>query len=343
MRGGSAATVLAAIILTLAACAPLEPRRAPDDRETTAQAPAEDKHDREPDRLEAPDEPSAPAPTASDQAEAADPETEVTPLPEPGAASGEDDETEASGASSADEPSKPETVEKRTPRPPTQPDQAPEKEETTQARAPASDRQRSELKGRIRLEGGDADVDEAVVYFVADSIEGSGAEAAPSEPAEIVTHDKSLSPTVLTVSRGTEVRFPNDDPILHNLFSVSSNNEFDLGIYGPGEAPSVRFEQPGAVNIYCNVHHDMHAHVLVIDTPWHTRAGADGRFSLTDLPAGEGELRVWHRQSETWSRPIRLPVDEPIEVSLEVTKPRLPQHRDKAGQPYNRRDRDPYR
>lgn len=105
----------------------------------------------------------------------------------------------------------------------------------------------------------------------------------------------------------------------------------------------MRLEQPGVVNIYCNVHHDMHAHVLVLDTPWRSQADAQGRFDLDGLPAGPGKLHVWHRQSERWSQALTLPLDGPLEISLPVTKPRLPPHRDKAGQSYTRRDRDPYR
>lgn len=199
------------------------------------------------------------------------------------------------------------------------------------------------LSGLVRLTGGSADASDAVVYFVPDDPSLMPALDSGSQAAEIVTRDKTLSPTVMAVPRGTEVRFPNEDPILHNLFSVSSENPFDLGVYGPGESPSVRLEQPGVVNIYCNVHHDMHAHVLVLDTPWRSQADAQGRFDLDGLPAGPGELHVWHRQSEHWSQALTLPLDGPLEISLPVTKPRLPPHRDKAGQSYTRRDRDPYR
>lgn len=342
MRGISA-TALIAIALALSACAPMEPRPAPDEREPSAPEPAGDTSGSEPTRPTRPEQPEqrpAPEPEAAKPDESTDQEPEVAP---PAETSGKGDESLAPAPANPPEQREPEPEPRTTEdQAPAQPDPAPG-EETAQARAAAAAPQRNDLDGRIRLVGGDADVDEAMVYFVSSSHGNPAAEAPTPDPAEIVTRDKELSPTVLTVSSGTEVRFPNDDPILHNLFSVSSSNEFDLGVYGPGESPSVRFEQPGAVNIYCNVHHDMHAHVLVVDTPWYTSADSDGRFSLTGLPAGEGELRIWHRQSEAWSRPIRLPVDEPIEVTLEVSKPRLPPHRDKTGQPYNRRDRDPYR
>jgi plastocyanin len=205
------------------------------------------------------------------------------------------------------------------------------------------ERNRLAISGRLMLSGGDAETSEAVVYFLPDAGAADRPQVQAREIREIVTRDKTLSPTVLAVSPGTQVRFPNDDPILHNLFSVSPENGFDLGVYGPGESPAVEFERPGVVNIYCNVHHDMHAHVLVVDTAWHTSPDSEGRFELAGLPPGPGVLHVWHRQSERWSRPIELPLAAPIDVTLPVTKPKLPPHRDKSGLPYNRRDRDPYR
>lgn len=249
------------------------------------------------------------------------------------------------------EDGEPEPVPEREPEPEPVPEPEPEREQepvptpAPEARpepAPPAETNMV-ISGRVRLTGGDAEAAEAVIYFVpAEGVpEGLGRET--GQAPEIVTRDKALSPTVLSVSPGTQVRFPNDDPILHNLFSVSPENDFDVGVYSPGESPTVEFENPGVVNIYCNVHHDMHAHVLVVDTPWRASPGADGRFELTGLPPGHGELHVWHRQSEAWSHSVELPLSAPIEVALPVTKPRLPPHRDKTGQPYNRRDRDPYR
>jgi plastocyanin len=261
---------------------------------------------------------SASQPPAPDKAPAADPRQ----TPEPGASDGD---AQAQGADQAADTPAPADSDG-----PAEPAASP---------APAA---RAQISGRVVLTGGDADADEAIVYFVPDTPGRQGEAAEGAAGARIVTRDKSLEPTVLTVSPGTEVHFPNEDPILHNLFSVSAGNDFDLGVYGPGESPSVRFDETGVVNIYCNVHHDMHAHVLVVDTPWRTRADADGRFRLTDLPSGEGELHIWHRQSKPWSRRVRLPASDSFNVRMEVTKPRLPPHRDKGGEPYNRRNRDPY-
>jgi plastocyanin len=328
-RGALPAIVVAiGLSALLAACAPATPR-----------APAEEPSPPEPVSAEPePDRPDSPPPAE------AEPAQRIEDAADTGEAGDSVDQHEASEAAEA-------APDQGAPARETPEDETAAREEAAAAPAaseppesrPAAAESGGAIEGRVVLSGGDADPAEAIVYFVPANRGGTGPAPAPSGAEAIVTRDKSLSPTVLTVSPGTEVRFPNEDPILHNLFSVSPGNDFDLGVYGPGESPSVRFEQAGVVNIYCNVHHDMHAHVLVVDTPWRTRADELGRFRLDGLPPGEGELFVWHRQSERWSRPVRLPAGEPVEVSLEVTRPRLPAHRDKTGQPYNRRDRDPYR
>ncbi|MGB0514048.1 MAG: cupredoxin domain-containing protein [Wenzhouxiangellaceae bacterium] len=230
-----------------------------------------------------------------------------------------------------------------TPEPVAPPDPvpAPEAEETPKPEAaPASPPQaRSNLTGRVALTGRDADVAETVLYFEPD------APIATPKPGrfEIATRDKTFEPAVMAVTRGSVVRFPNRDPILHNVFSVSSGNAFDLGVYGPDAAPETRLDQTGAVNVYCNVHHEMHAHVLVLETPWFVQVDADGGFALADLPPGPGTLHAWHRQADAWSMRIEGGAAAPIDVRLNIVRPQLPAHTDKRGQSYFRKDRDPYR
>jgi len=199
------------------------------------------------------------------------------------------------------------------------------------------------VTGRVILDDEAAEPSQAIVYFVPDNPRQSQSAPSLPEPFNIVTENKELSPTVGVITRGTTLRFPNRDPILHNLFSVSGDNRFDVGLYGPGEAPAARLDAPGVVDIFCNVHHRMHAHVLVLESPHYTRADASGRFELTGLPRTRGRLHVWHRQTEGWSGTIVPPANVPVTIPLEVTHPALPPHRDKRGESYLRRDRDPYR
>jgi plastocyanin len=178
-----------------------------------------------------------------------------------------------------------------------------------------------------------------VVYF-----EPAGAALPPGSPGtfSITTRNKQFSPRILAVPVGSTVRFPNADPILHNVFSVSPGNAFDVGLYGPGEGRSFKFETPGVVRVFCNVHHAMMAYVVVLDTPYFASPDPDGAFALHGVPAGPGRLTVWQERSEVWARDIVLPLEGPLVVRLEVTGRRVPRHLDKTGQPYGDRGRDRY-
>ncbi len=165
---------------------------------------------------------------------------------------------------------------------------------------------------------------------------------APAEAPRMATRDKSFEPRILAVVTGTTVSFPNRDPILHNIFSISDPYRFDLGLYGRGEARSVTFDRPGVVRVFCNVHHGMVGYVLVLDTPFFTSPDDQGRFRLSGLPEGPGTLTVWHEQAEPWSGPVPVPSSGAPEVLLELTKPKIPPHLDKFGRAYRRLGRGGY-
>jgi plastocyanin len=175
------------------------------------------------------------------------------------------------------------------------------------------------------------EVRDAVVYWVPGK--GAPGSVAP-RPAEIVMRGKEFLPRVVAVTRGSTVRFPNSDPILHNVFSVSPENPFDLGLYRAGPGKAVRFDAAGVVRVFCNVHHAMAAYVLVLDTPWFAAPGADGAFALEGLPEGPGTLHVWHARTEPWSLGLTLPTSDPVVVPLPLTGRRVPPHLDKTGRPY---------
>ncbi len=161
----------------------------------------------------------------------------------------------------------------------------------------------------------------------------------PNQPFLMATSRKAFSPELLTIPVGAEVVFPNFDPILHNVFSVTPGSRFDLGLYGKGEGKAATFDSPGLVRVFCNVHQAMFGHILVLDSPFYARVDAVGRFTLEGLPAGGGELVVWHPQAEL----TRIPVSAPgrgLDVKLEVQRRRVPAHLNKFGKPYrSRRDR----
>jgi plastocyanin len=205
-----------------------------------------------------------------------------------------------------------------------------------------------ELRGRVQLlaKGGKgpargSDVRQAVVYFEPAS---PGPLRMPETAFQMVTERKELVPRVLVVPRGSRVRFPNQDPILHNVFSVSAPNQFDLGLYRQGPGKEKRFEESGLVRVYCNVHHNMVAYILVLSTPYSVSPNAAGEFVLTGLPRGPGKLTVWHEQADSWTTTLELPRKgpEPVMAGVEIVRPLIPSHLNKTGQSYFRSQRDRY-
>lgn len=200
------------------------------------------------------------------------------------------------------------------------------------------------LTGAVRLVDHDRELDlveDVAVYF---RHEEPTPVVPPAEPLLMKTYRKAFDPRVLPLVVGSTVRFPNRDPILHNVFSLSRGNSFDLGLYGPGDGASHTFETTGLVRIYCNVHQSMVAHVLVLDTPHFTMAEQDGTFTLAGLPPGPGVLYAWHERAErVASRALTVPMASPVALELTLTGRRVPDHRNKFGQRYGgRRGRDRY-
>jgi len=181
---------------------------------------------------------------------------------------------------------------------------------------------------------------DAVVWYVP----ASGAAAPAPVRAEIMTRERRFIPRITVVPVGSDVWFPNSDPILHNVFSVSAGNRFDLGLYRKGPGKSARIAKAGLVRVYCNVHQAMSAFVLALDTPYVARPGADGRFELDGLPPGEGTLFVWHERASLLSRAITLPRETSLAVTLELSAAGTVAHLDKNGRPYREsKGNDEYR
>ena len=193
-------------------------------------------------------------------------------------------------------------------------------------------------EGRISLvvEGKPLRAEEAasaVVYFrpaTPTALQPSTTEYAMS------TERKQFVPLVLPIVVGSSVRFPNRDPILHNAFSTSKDNAFDVGLYSSGEGQLVTFNHAGYVRVYCNVHHSMIGHILVLDTPFFTRPDARGQFRLDDLPAQQGDLVVWHDRAKPWHVKAVPGETAAAEVTLDLNQRRIPRHMNKFGKPYGR-------
>jgi len=172
--------------------------------------------------------------------------------------------------------------------------------------------------------------------------EGGAPRPAP-RAVEIDTREKRFIPRVTAVPLGSSVGFPNRDPVFHNVFSVSPANRFDLGRYREGERRATRFDKPGLVRIYCNVHEQMVAYIMVVETPHYAIAGEDGQFRLASVPEGRGTLTIWHERAGMQRLPIEVPPLAPIRVRLEAARSRDVPHLNKFGRPYGTEQDASYR
>jgi plastocyanin len=125
------------------------------------------------------------------------------------------------------------------------------------------------------------------------------ADALPLVPqrAQLIQKDKTFQPHTLVIPKGSTVDFPNSDPIFHNAFSTFDGQIFDVGLYPPGTSQSVRFRRPGIVRVFCNIHPTMSAIIVVVDTPYFTKADRNGRYQIRNVPAGSYELHVFDERA----------------------------------------------
>ncbi len=140
----------------------------------------------------------------------------------------------------------------------------------------------------------------AVVYL-------SGTAAAPPlSSASVDQRDKMFTPHVSVVTRGTTVRFPNDDTVFHNVFAYFQAKKFDLGMYPRGTTKKVTFDKTGLVIILCNVHSYMSAYIMVVDTPYYAVSDGSGHFRLPNVPPGSYTLHGWHESGATLTQTVRV-------------------------------------
>src|SRR5262245_43671541 len=140
---------------------------------------------------------------------------------------------------------------------------------------------------------------------------------------QLAQKDQSFVPRVLPIALGTQVRFPNFDPIFHNVFSVSPVRRFDLGKYPRGQSRSVTFRKTGVVQVYCDIHANMAAYIVVLPNHAFTQPDAQGVFSLPDLPAGRYILKVWHPDLQGTTRRIEIPETGELRVEVDLGTPGL--------------------
>ena len=114
---------------------------------------------------------------------------------------------------------------------------------------------------------------------------------------QITQIDKSFDPHVLVIQAGTGVQFPNRDPFLHNVFSLFDGKRFDLGFYEAGSSKTVHFDRVGVSYLFCNIHPEMSAAVVAVDTPYFGLSNRAGHVTIPNVPDGRYQLNVWYERS----------------------------------------------
>ncbi len=189
-----------------------------------------------------------------------------------------------------------------------------------------------------------ADRSGVVVYLEATDADAEDVDVAePAEPvAPIAVHDvrqvnKTFVPAVSAVLKGTEVRFPNDDMIFHNVFSLSKTKRFDLGLYKSGSSKSVVPNRAGVIDVYCNIHPEMAAKIVVLDNPYFAVTGPDGAFSIAGVPPGTYDYVAWQARGETVRGEVTVTAGGQATLDLALVEtPQSTQHTRKDGSPYGR-------
>jgi plastocyanin len=189
-----------------------------------------------------------------------------------------------------------------------------------------------EISGRVSLLGSDGKTVPAAdaVVWVPDL-----ATRQPPAPCGMASKDKTFTPHVIVVPRGGTAVFANLDRIYHNVFSATAGQAFDLGLYRNGSSRSHRFEVPGLVTVYCNIHPKMAGYVRVVEGAW-SMADSSGAFRIPDVASGRHTVHLWHerageREVEAQVHPAKT---AEINVTLDASRFRQAFHKNKHGQDY---------
>ena len=160
--------------------------------------------------------------------------------------------------------------------------------------------------------------------------------AVPTTNVTVEMKDKTFVPHLVAIPVGSTVRFPNMDRIYHNVFSVSGPNRFDLELYRRPQNRSVSFDYPGIVRVFCNIHPQMSAIVIVRDNPHFVWTRRDGSFALPGVPPGRYTLKAWYEQAGETSTEVIVPADGEVRASLalDTSRYRPAPHRNKYGRDY---------
>jgi plastocyanin len=189
------------------------------------------------------------------------------------------------------------------------------------------------VTGRVRFMGRPPGVTAPTIVYA----EALGGNRVQPGKFNMEQKNKTFLPHVLAVPVGSTITFPNRDSIFHNAFSLSRPGPFDLGLYRDGESKSRTFTAPATYRVFCNIHPQMSAIILVLPTSYITETDAMGSYRL-DLPPGRYRLTAWSERAEPATTELMVGASgmNAPELSIDESKFVETQHKNKFGQDYSK-------
>ena len=183
----------------------------------------------------------------------------------------------------------------------------------------AETQQTGSIEGRVLIAARGVDpipARDVAVYL--EAVDATHEHTPPAHPIVIEQRDARFVPGFLVVAAGQRIEMPNYDRFMHNAFSYSNPNDFDVGVYPQGESRTVQLDEPGIVRIYCSIHASMRAVVVVSPTSHFARASARGEFRIADVPAGRYRIRTFNEPLPSVSREVLVESGDSLFVELLV-------------------------
>lgn len=175
-----------------------------------------------------------------------------------------------------------------------------------------------QLRGAQSAPETDDPADDSELRNVVVFIEGNPSSAAAPVQMELPQRNRRFDPRLLVIPVGSTVSFPNEDPIFHNVFSLSKAKQFDLGYYPAGQTRVMKFNEAGIVQVYCHLHSNMYAAIVVVPNQWYARPADDGTFSLTGVPPGRYGIVAWHMSGGFSRKDVTMPKTGDADVVINM-------------------------
>ncbi|HET9623951.1 MAG TPA: hypothetical protein VFP84_21415 [Kofleriaceae bacterium] len=211
-------------------------------------------------------------------------------------------------------------------------------------RAAAASPAAGRIVGTVKVteaDGKPAPPDSVVIVYVVGFNDPPGGKPATTT---INQRDRTFIPDLVAITVNDSVGFPNLDPFLHNVFSVSGTRKFDLGSFPKGESKARQFPETGVVDVYCNIHPEMAATILVLPNHHHVQVAPDGRFRLDGVPPGEWTVFAYTRRAtKPSSAKVSVVAGAETTVSLALVRGAEPAHLNKYGEKYHDNDTAVYK